>query len=109
MVKVKNTFLAKRSPTLREAMSPAAMIDENSEKTESLFQALPVTMAMQQAHTPGVAPDSTEGIGKLLVAEFRILLSLAGRNASAIILRPSEKPLSPSLPAGFFIFPMFLV
>ena len=88
---VKNTLLAKRSPTLRIALKPSESIAKNDEKIQGLLQMMPMMMGMGMQQNPGTTPEAIEGITKLLEGEVRVLLSLAKQIESAeITLTPAN-------------------
>lgn len=84
---VKSTLLAKRSPTLRMAMQPATLVESNKEQIEGLLQTLPVMMGMKQGGA--MSQEAVDGVSTVLVAEFRVLLSLAEQvDAAEVVLAP---------------------
>ncbi|MDF7825116.1 hypothetical protein P4B35_13920 [Pontiellaceae bacterium B12227] len=88
---VKNVLLAKRSPTLKIAMQPVAIMDRNKEAIDGFMQMLPALMGQSMMQQPGATLDSTASITKLLEGELRVLLSVAGQcDKVEVIVAPKD-------------------
>lgn len=74
---VKNILLAKRSPTLRIALQPGLVLDQNQEALDGFMQMLPNLMGQGMMQQPGATLDLAESVTKLIEGELRVLLSLA--------------------------------
>ncbi len=72
---VKSTLLAKRSPTLRIALQPAAIIKRNNDQIQGLLAMMPMLMGKNMMPPQGATMDPT----KILEGELRVFLSLAGQ------------------------------
>ncbi len=88
---VQDTLLARRSPTLRIALKPAAGIAKNDEQIQGLLQMMPMMMGMGLQQNPGTSPEAVQSLTKVLEGEVRVLLSLAKQIESAeITLAPAN-------------------
>lgn len=74
---VKSTLLTKRSPELRVAMQPAAMIERNKEVVEGFMQMMPAMLGQSMMSAPGATLESTQATAKILEGELIVGLSLA--------------------------------
>jgi len=88
---VKSTLLAKRSPALRIAMQPAAIVGKNNDKIQGMLQMMPMMMGQSMMQAPGATLGSTQTALKFLEGELRVFLSLAQQVETAeIILAPAN-------------------
>ena len=88
---VKSKLLAKRSPTLRIAMQPAAIIGKNNEQIQGMLQMMPMMMGQGMMQSPGATLESAQSTTKILEGELRVLLSLADQCESAeVVLAPQN-------------------
>jgi len=88
---VKSKLLAKRSPTLRIAMQPAAIIERNNEQIQGMLQMMPMMMGQGMMQSPGATLESAQSTTKILEGELRVLLSLADQCESAeVVLAPQN-------------------
>ena len=88
---VKSQLLAKRSPTLRIAMQPAAIIERNSEQIQGMLQMMPMMMGQGMMQLPGATLASAQSTTKILEGELRVLLSLADQCESVeVVLAPKN-------------------
>ena len=88
---VKSTLLAKRSPTLRIALQPAAIIERNDDSIQGMLAMMPVLMGQNMMQTPGTTVESAELTTQILEGEVRVLLSLADQCDSAeVVLAPKN-------------------
>ena len=88
---VKSKLLAKRSPTLRIAMQPAAIIERNNEQIQGMLQMMPMMMGQGMMQSPGATLESAQSTTKILEGELRVLLSLADQCESVeLVLAPKN-------------------
>ncbi|MBL7077067.1 MAG: hypothetical protein ISS31_06320 [Kiritimatiellae bacterium] len=92
---VRRTLLARRSPTIRIGMKPAAYIAANTEQIQGMLQMMTASMnkGMEaQAKMQGQpAASATEGTVKILEGEMLILLSLLKQvEAMEIVVTAAE-------------------
>ena len=90
---VKETLFSRRSPDLKIALQPAALIDKNDAQIQGMLQMMPMMMGMQQ--TPGMDMDSIQSMTRMIEAEVRVLLSLARQcDTAGIVLTPKKGSLA---------------
>ena len=77
--KVQAKLLAKRSPTLRVAAQPAAIMERNKEAIDGFMQMMPAMMGAGMMQSPGATTNSMESTMAILESELRVLSSLAGQ------------------------------
>lgn len=82
---VKRALLSTRSPELRVAMQPAAMIERNKEAIDGFMQMLPALLGQSMMGAPGATLESTQATMKILEGEMFVGLSLAKQCATAEI------------------------
>jgi len=88
---VQAKLLAKRSPTLRIAAQPAAIIERNNDQIQGLLQTMPALMGQGMMQAPGTGTNAVDSTMKILEGELLVLLSLAGQCESAeIVLAPEN-------------------
>lgn len=88
---VQETLLAKRSPTLRIAAQPAALVEKNQAQIDGMLQMMPMMMGMGMQQNPGADAESIQNLSRILDAEIRVLLSLAKQCESGeIVLAPQD-------------------
>lgn len=83
---VKETLLARRSPALRIAMQPSAIIERNQDQIQGMLQMMPIMMGQSMMQAPGATLESTQNTLKFLEGELRVLLSLAGQCETAEVV-----------------------
>jgi len=87
---VESSLLENRSPTLRIALQPAAVIEKNEEQIQGMLAMMPM-MGQGMMQNPGTTLQSVESTTKLLEGEVRVLLSLAEQCESAeVVLAPQN-------------------
>ncbi len=88
---VKNRLLAKRSPSLRIALKPAAIVEKNSDQIQGLLQMMPALLGQSMMQAPGATLGSTQTTLRFLEGELRVLLSLAGQcDVAEVVLMPEN-------------------
>ncbi len=86
---IQSELLTKRSPTLRIAAHPAAMIEENNELVMGFVQKLPQLMETEMAQSADT--NSMANLSKILEGEVRLLVSLASQiEAIEVVLAPEK-------------------
>ena len=92
---VKEKLLARRSPDLRLTLQPAALIEKNDAQIQGMLQMMPMMMGMGMQQTPGMDMSSMQSMARILEAEIRVLLSLAGQcDTAVIVLAPKDGSLA---------------
>ncbi|MEN8254682.1 MAG: hypothetical protein ABFR33_04350 [Verrucomicrobiota bacterium] len=88
---IQTTLLAKRSPTLRIAAQPAAIIERNNDKIQGLLQTMPALMGQGMMQAPGTGTNAVDSTMKILEGELLVLLSIAGQCESVeVVLAPEN-------------------
>ncbi len=88
---VEETLLAQRTPTLRIAVQPAALCENNQEQIEGMMVLMPMMMGMSMQQTPGMDPAAMEQPLKILEGEIRFFLSCARQSESMeIVVAPQN-------------------
>jgi hypothetical protein len=88
---VQRQLLAKRTPTLRIAGQPAEMISRHDAEIDGFLKMMPAMLGMSMTQSPGVNTNSAQTTAKILEAELRIILSLAGQCEQAeVVLSPDN-------------------
>ncbi|HSR88250.1 MAG TPA: hypothetical protein VLL07_04800, partial [Pontiella sp.] len=88
---VKDKLLFHRSPDLRLTLQPAALIEKNDAQIQGMLQMMPMMMGMGMQQAPGMDMNSIQSMARILEAEVRILLSLAGQcDTAEIVLAPKD-------------------
>lgn len=84
-------LLARRSPTLRIASRPAAIVERNHAAIQGLLQMMPAMMGAGMAEAPGANPAAISGTLKILQGELGMLLSLASQcETDEIVVDPAN-------------------
>ncbi len=88
---VKETLLARRSPTLRIAVPPAALYEKNKLQVDGMMQMMPMMLGMGMMQAPGMDPAMAGSTTKILQAEVSFLLSLAKQcEAVEVVVAPQD-------------------
>jgi hypothetical protein len=88
---VQSTLLAKRTPTLRIAGQPAAIVERNNEQIQGFLKMMPALMGMGMLQAPGATTNSVDNTMKILEGEIRILLSIASQCESGELVIAPDK------------------
>ncbi|VGO13797.1 hypothetical protein PDESU_02354 [Pontiella desulfatans] len=87
--RVQAKLLAKRSPTLRIAAQPAAIIERNNELIQGFLQSMPALLGASMMEAPGASTNSAATTAKILEGELRVLLSMSSQCKSGeVVLAP---------------------
>ncbi|MEE9368161.1 MAG: hypothetical protein V3V05_04770 [Pontiella sp.] len=87
--KVQSSLLAKRSPTLRVAGQPAAIIERNNDQIQGFLQMIPMMMGASMMQAPGANTNSIASTTKIIEGEVRVLLSIVSQCESGeLVLAP---------------------
>lgn len=88
---VKEKLLAKRSPTLRISLQPAALIAKNDAQIQGMLQMMPMMLGMSMQQAPGMDPAAMQSMTRFLEGEVRVLLALAKQCESfEVVLAPQN-------------------
>ena len=87
---VKSSLLAKRSPTLRIASQPNAIVERNDEQIQGLLQMMPAMMTAQAAAASPEDAKAMQSASKILEGELRILLSMISQSKAGELVLASE-------------------
>ncbi len=88
---VKAQLLSKRSPTLRIAMQPAALLSTYKEDVDGFMELLPTLMGMSLEQEPPAEGIDPLGALKILEAEMRVIVSMASQcDAMEIVIAPKN-------------------
>jgi hypothetical protein len=74
---VQSSLLAKRSPTLRIAAQPAAIVERNNDQIQGFLQMMPAMMGAGMMQAPGADTNAAISTVKILEGELRVLVSIA--------------------------------
>jgi len=89
--KVQAKLLAKRTPTLRLAAQPSAIMERNKEVVDGFMESMQGMMSMGMQQAPGATTNSVEGTMAILEAELRVLSSLAAQcEVGELVLAPKD-------------------
>ncbi len=88
---VKSSLLSKRSPTLRIAAQPNAVIERNNEQIQGLLTMMPALMTAQAAQASPEEAKAMKTAAKILEGELRVLLSIIGQcEAGELVIAPEN-------------------
>jgi hypothetical protein len=88
---VQGKLLATRSPDLRVAMQPSAMIERNKEQIDGFMQMMPVMMGAGMMQSPGVDTNMVANTTRILEGELRVLLSMASQcETGEVVISPAN-------------------
>lgn len=92
VVAVKETQLAKRTPSLRVAAPLAGLLEKNKTQIDGMMQMMPMMIGMGMAQSaPDMDPETAQSTLRILQAELQVLLSLAGQcEIAEIVLLPKD-------------------
>ncbi|VGO20631.1 hypothetical protein [Pontiella sulfatireligans] len=88
---VQKQLLVKRSPTLRVAAQPAAIVAKNGEQIQGMLQMMPMMMGAGLMQSPGMDTNTVANTTKILEGELRVLLSIASQcEVAELVLAPEN-------------------
>ncbi len=88
---VKETLLAKRSPTLRVSARPAELYATNQAQVDGMMQMMPMMMGMSMMQSPEVDPSMIQSLTQILQGEMMFLISLARQcESTELVLAPQS-------------------
>ena len=84
-------LFAQRSPTIRIALKPASLIEQNNEKIQQGLNDFVAKMELNMQKAQESSTNSLPDVGRILEAELRVLLSLASQvQAVEVTLAPAN-------------------